>query len=850
MATHVHAPHERSTEHLTFNVATGKVRVVKQGGRTFFVAPMTTIVPGVLPGSKGPLYYPPEEVANSVKAWDGMPIVVYHPTGSNGQHLSARDPNVLSSQGVGFLRNSRFDGKLRHEGWFDAERTKQVDVRVYDALKNGRPLELSTGLYTENYLAPEYSQYQGRSYTHVAKNYVPDHLAVLPDQVGACSIADGCGVLVNAQHKSKLSVDDFKRLAVNQEALTMLHPWYTTNSNPEGHNQYTSGGGKALPKGVGRTMPGKAGEKVHDVWQSALTQADEMAHGELIKAVPGKIQVHKITGDLVHEPRLEASTSASQAKIKAALKSQGWKAPARWNHPVGSEHPTQTFRHPEGHQLVVEKLQTRDGQTSVKYYPQYKLEHFTLNASNPHHAETGKYLPHGAGTGKGNVHAAAVAGGTHGHGEGCRCPGCLVGNDDDSTPEASEEGEGSGEGVQNAGPTSGKLTRDAFDSTDAANQLTQTAKTADDHLAAAEAHAGAHQAHAQAAGKLAESRGEDEEPGSLERHHQAKMQEHLSTGSRHWEKANSAASTDCTTNHEEPEMAVTTNVDFQNDAEQKAAFAHMEESDHASTVKARAASGVATKKGTAESHAKAAKAHRAAAVAHAAAGNKALAKAHRAKAKEHAAKSKELTTNHQEGGPTMAKLTEEQREAIVDGLVANECCGWQEEDREVLNGLSDKTLTGLEEQANIVANAKKKPKDEEDDEPEMPDDVDEDKVTDNAETAWLAKAPVSIQNTIAYAKGIEQREKDQIISRMTAHLDGKKKTKVFNCVKDKHLDELQDLVLLAPTPKPVANGNRLFSLSDEGPSYLGAAAPVNNSRTSDDGHTEPIPQSVMTYGRK
>lgn len=32
----------------------------------------------------------------------------------------------------------------------------------------------------------------------VARNHRPDHLAILPDQVGACSLADGAGLIRNA----------------------------------------------------------------------------------------------------------------------------------------------------------------------------------------------------------------------------------------------------------------------------------------------------------------------------------------------------------------------------------------------------------------------------------------------------------------------------------------------------------------------------------------------------------------------------------------------------------------------------------------------------------------------------
>lgn len=177
----------------------GRVRRATLNGRPFLVADASLIVPGVLSGSRGALYYPEEECQASAGSWHGTPITVYHPI-SNGQHVSAHDPEVLDRQGIGVIRNDRYErGKLRAEAWFDEERTRKVDPRVYNSLLNNRPIELSTGLYTENEPAKSYMKdpKTGRSYDYIARNYRPDHLAVLPDQVGACSLQDGCGINVN-----------------------------------------------------------------------------------------------------------------------------------------------------------------------------------------------------------------------------------------------------------------------------------------------------------------------------------------------------------------------------------------------------------------------------------------------------------------------------------------------------------------------------------------------------------------------------------------------------------------------------------------------------------------------------
>lgn len=187
------------------NVA-GKARKATFHGRDYLVAPMTLIVPGVLNGSQGPLYYPLEEVRKDAHAWNHIPIVVYHPM-RNGKPVSARRPEILEQSGIGHLFNTHANGKLTAEGWFDVERTRAVDPRVLTALEAGSQMELSTGLTLEQEPAPQGAVFNSpggpRPYVAIARNYRPDHLAILPDQKGACSVLDGCGVLVN--HESSLA---------------------------------------------------------------------------------------------------------------------------------------------------------------------------------------------------------------------------------------------------------------------------------------------------------------------------------------------------------------------------------------------------------------------------------------------------------------------------------------------------------------------------------------------------------------------------------------------------------------------------------------------------------------------
>lgn len=205
----------RTISKVVFNYSsatTGGVKARKEivDGREYLVAPMTLIVSGVLNGSKGALYYPPEEVAKNYEDWNDIPIVVYHPT-RNGRNVSAFVPGILDEVGIGHLSKVCYNpktNKLTSLGYFDIERTRKVDERVYNALVRGESMEISTGLFTSDEESPgifngkdRYGRAVSREYRYIARNYRPDHLAVLPDQRGACSLEDGCGLLVNKEKK-------------------------------------------------------------------------------------------------------------------------------------------------------------------------------------------------------------------------------------------------------------------------------------------------------------------------------------------------------------------------------------------------------------------------------------------------------------------------------------------------------------------------------------------------------------------------------------------------------------------------------------------------------------------------
>jgi len=179
-----------------------EIRYEMHQRRRHMVVPVVMMTEGVHHGSHGPLLHLADDLAKFPGAWNGIPISVHHPE-EDGVSVSANQPEVIDSQVVGRVYNTVFDnGKLKAEAWIDEELIKNVSPEAYQYLLLGKPLDVSIGVFTEE----EYKsgEWNGEYYEAIAHNHRPDHLALLPGGVGACSWADGCGVRINEEGGMKI----------------------------------------------------------------------------------------------------------------------------------------------------------------------------------------------------------------------------------------------------------------------------------------------------------------------------------------------------------------------------------------------------------------------------------------------------------------------------------------------------------------------------------------------------------------------------------------------------------------------------------------------------------------------
>ena len=170
---------------------------ITHSGRRYLVSPVIALRAGVLNG----VLVEAAEFGKYAQSWSGRPVPLGHPQ-LNGQYISANSPDVWASDVPGHFWNVEVDGdKLKGEIWIDLAKCESMGERataIVNRLRAGTPVEVSTGYFSDTDLAS--GVWNGKPYLGIARNIRPDHLALLPDENGACSWADGCGTpRVNVQ---------------------------------------------------------------------------------------------------------------------------------------------------------------------------------------------------------------------------------------------------------------------------------------------------------------------------------------------------------------------------------------------------------------------------------------------------------------------------------------------------------------------------------------------------------------------------------------------------------------------------------------------------------------------------
>lgn len=167
---------------------TNEAKNVSKDGKSYLVVPGVPVREQVM----NTYLLPAEEI--HPEDWDRTPISIGHPRLNNGS-VHVENPDVPI---IGYVTNTTWDPSSKRmlaEYWFDeGETMRHPEGQVILAtIKGGKMLETSTAYWAdEQYVS---GVFNGKSYSTVHRNPKRDHIAVFPgNQLGACSIEDGCGV--------------------------------------------------------------------------------------------------------------------------------------------------------------------------------------------------------------------------------------------------------------------------------------------------------------------------------------------------------------------------------------------------------------------------------------------------------------------------------------------------------------------------------------------------------------------------------------------------------------------------------------------------------------------------------
>lgn len=198
--------------HMHDNRATFQnVRSETIDGIRYVVAPGVAVQEQVLNN----YFLPADEIGKFYEAWNGTPITLRHPKQNNG---SAGVPKP-DAPIIGRFYAASFDGKrLKGEYWLDEQLLQSLSQNTYSKIISGQPVETSTGYWSDE--EDVIGQFNNVNYEAIARNIRPNHIAILPEEKGACSIEHGCGVNVNCdtcqiknKKKGKSAMDIVQLLA-------------------------------------------------------------------------------------------------------------------------------------------------------------------------------------------------------------------------------------------------------------------------------------------------------------------------------------------------------------------------------------------------------------------------------------------------------------------------------------------------------------------------------------------------------------------------------------------------------------------------------------------------------------
>ncbi|MBU8908514.1 DUF2213 domain-containing protein [Desertibacillus haloalkaliphilus] len=250
---------------LTIHRSTATIaRTETHEGREHLVAPVIAVKEGVLNGELALS----EEFGKYPDSWNGIPLPINHPT-EKGVPVSANSPSRIEEYSVGRFFNAHLDGDaLKGEIWVDVEKATELGgeaLEVVNRLQEGKPIEVSTAYFND--IEDGSGTFNSKEYNGIQRNMRPDHLALLPNDIGACSWEDGCGVRANNERSENKGM--FEKMS--QKFKHFMANMMTANQDEVSHNEISELLESAMTRDKGDAMRFMIRERFNDhfIYQEA-----------------------------------------------------------------------------------------------------------------------------------------------------------------------------------------------------------------------------------------------------------------------------------------------------------------------------------------------------------------------------------------------------------------------------------------------------------------------------------------------------------------------------------------------------------------------------------------------------
>lgn len=191
-------------------------RVVDKAGREHMDVPAIILAQQVLHGAGGYEFgaelVTEKALEESLLQWNNIPVVIYHTS------ESARTIENLENEKVGFIYDAELIGFDEEPENIRLKCMLRLDIQllelhddgsmIINTFDSGSIMEMSTGYFVTDWQLQEGS-YRGRDYVAMQNKIIPDHLALLPNAIGAYSVNDGGGA--NRENEGERMKDSEKK---------------------------------------------------------------------------------------------------------------------------------------------------------------------------------------------------------------------------------------------------------------------------------------------------------------------------------------------------------------------------------------------------------------------------------------------------------------------------------------------------------------------------------------------------------------------------------------------------------------------------------------------------------------